>query len=185
VQISDENLHHVRELMDEVFGAENACTTVLMRKSGWAASQLLPQVHDFLLWYARDRERLKFDQLFSPKRLEDMGDVSGAWVETDDGRTRRPLTENERADPRSIPVGWRLFFHDNLTSEGPSPTSSGPYKFEGKEYWPGTGKRVDRHWKTVPVGLDKLATENRLLAVGDTLRQKRYFDVKGLLHARP
>ncbi len=175
VQISDENLHHVRELMDEVFGAENACTTILMRKSGWAASTLLPQVHDFVLWYARDHDRVKFRQLFSPKRIEQMGDVSGALIESPDGKEQRSLTPEERIDPRVVPAGWRLFFHDNLTSEGHSPSSSGPFEFEGREYWPGIGKRTDRHWKTTPSGLGRLVSVNRLMAVGETLRQKRYF----------
>jgi adenine-specific DNA-methyltransferase len=175
VQISDDNLHHVRELMDEVFGHENACPVILMRKSGWAESSLLPQIHDFILWYARDKARAKYTQLYYPKKLEDMGEVSGAWVESPDGNSARPLSKEERKDPRQISPGWKLFFHDNLTSEGHSSTSSGPYRYKGKEYWPGVGKRTDRHWKTPPNNLDRLAVANRLLAVGDTLRQKRYF----------
>jgi adenine-specific DNA-methyltransferase len=176
VQISNENVHHVRELLDEIFGPENACTIILMRKSGWAATSLLPQVHDFILWYARDRERVRFHQLFREKRFEDAGEASGAWVEAPDGRRARPLSAAEREDPRLIPSDWKLFFHDNLTSEGHSATSSGPYVFQGREYWPGVGRRTDRHWKTPPGGLDRLAVANRLLAVGDTLRQKRYFN---------
>jgi len=175
VQISDENLHHVRELMDEVFGPENACTIILMRKSGWAASALLPQVHDFILWYARDKEKVRYRQLFREKKIEDAGDASGAWVEALDGHAARPLSAAEREDPRLIPSDWKLFFHDNLTSEGHSPNSSVPYVFQRREYWPGVGRRTDRHWKTPPDGLDRLAAANRLLAVGDTLRQKRYF----------
>jgi adenine-specific DNA-methyltransferase len=60
VQISDENLHHVREVMDEVFGAENFCRQVSFVKTSSATSQLLPVTHDFLLWYSKDKSRLKF-----------------------------------------------------------------------------------------------------------------------------
>ncbi|HWR57356.1 MAG TPA: DNA methyltransferase, partial [Thermodesulfovibrionales bacterium] len=147
VQIGDENIHLVRNLMDEVFGSDNACAIVLMRKSGWASTTLLPQVHDFILWYAKDKSRVKYRQLYREKRYEDMGDVSGAWVEGPDGQSR-PLSVEERDNPRLIPKNWNLFFHDNLTSTGHSANTSGPYEFDGKKYWPGVGKRTDRHWKT-------------------------------------
>jgi len=176
VQISNENLHHVTELLDEVFGSKNACPIILMRKSGWAAAALLPQVHDFILWYSRDKERVKYKQLYIAKMYEDMGEVSGAWIESDDGSEARPLSKEEREDPKLIPSGWRLFFHDNLTSEGSSSTSSGPFEFKGRSYWPGAGKRTDRHWKTPPAGLSQLVGANRLMALGDSLRQKRYFE---------
>ncbi len=55
VQISDENVHHVRELMDEVFGADNFCGQLSFLKTSSATSLLLAQTADFLLWYARDR----------------------------------------------------------------------------------------------------------------------------------
>ena len=35
VQISDENLHHVRELMDEIFGAENFVSASCLSKTSW------------------------------------------------------------------------------------------------------------------------------------------------------
>jgi adenine-specific DNA-methyltransferase len=175
VQISNENLHHVTELLDEIFGSNNACPIILMRKSGWAATSLLPQVHDFILWYSRDKERVKYNQLYVAKMYENMGEVSGAWIESDNGSKARPLSKEEREDPKLIPSGWRLFFHDNLTSEGSSSTSSGPFEFKGRSYWPGAGKRTDRHWKTPPPGLSRLVAANRLMAVGDSLRQKRYF----------
>src|SRR4029079_10666857 len=43
VQISDENLHHVRELMDEVFGCDNFVSVINVAKtSGLAATDRLP-----------------------------------------------------------------------------------------------------------------------------------------------
>jgi adenine-specific DNA-methyltransferase len=175
VQMGVENVHLVRSVLDEVFGSENALTTILMRKSGWAEAEVLPQVHDFILWYSKDRERLKYRQLYSDKRIEDAGDVSGAWAEDEATSRARPLASEEREDARRIPAGWRLFFHDNLTSTGPSATSSSSFDYEGRMYWPGVGQRTDRHWKTVPDGLKRLARAGRLLRVGDSLRQRRYF----------
>lgn len=40
VQISDENLHHVRELMDEVFGINNFCGQISFKKTGAFSSNL-------------------------------------------------------------------------------------------------------------------------------------------------
>src|SRR3989449_5670896 len=72
VQISDENLHHVREVMDEVLGAENACPLIVFQKTTGAGSpsgrtDLPPVTNDFLVWYAKDRERVKANQVFLPK----------------------------------------------------------------------------------------------------------------------
>lgn len=69
VQISDENLHHVREVMDEVFGSDNFVSVICVRKTGGATSETLPTVIDFILWYSRNRENLKYRQLFVQKEL--------------------------------------------------------------------------------------------------------------------
>jgi adenine-specific DNA-methyltransferase len=66
VQISDENLHHVREVMDEVFGAENCCAVIPFKKTSALGSARLDAVNDFLLWYARDQEKVKYWQLYLP-----------------------------------------------------------------------------------------------------------------------
>jgi len=60
VQISDENLHHVREMMDEVFGPSNFCTVITFVKSTAQTSQLLSSSTDFIVWYARDRSKVKY-----------------------------------------------------------------------------------------------------------------------------
>ena len=63
VQISDENVHHVRELMDEVFGAENFVSQIIFQKRAVECSERVDGVYDYLLWYARDATRVKFRQL--------------------------------------------------------------------------------------------------------------------------
>src|SRR5690606_5961556 len=64
VQISDENLHHVRELMDEVFGAENAVAVIPFVKTAGLGASGLPVICDYIVWHARDRERMKYRQLY-------------------------------------------------------------------------------------------------------------------------
>jgi len=51
VQISDENVHLVRCLMDEVFGSENFCSLIGFQKTGGFAPTLLSSVYDFIIWY--------------------------------------------------------------------------------------------------------------------------------------
>ena len=67
VQISEENIHHLREVLDEVFGSENLVAMVSLKKTSSASSELLPSVADYVLWYARDKDRLKYRQVYLTK----------------------------------------------------------------------------------------------------------------------
>src|SRR5690606_19120949 len=70
VQISDENLHRVRCVMDEVFGPENFCSLISFKKSSGQTSALLTATSDYLLWYARERSQVRFRQLFWEKAVD-------------------------------------------------------------------------------------------------------------------
>ena len=67
VQISDENVHRVREVMDEVFGSENFVRQIVFAKTGSMVSNELGRTSDYLLWYARDKALIKYRRLFSKK----------------------------------------------------------------------------------------------------------------------
>jgi adenine-specific DNA-methyltransferase len=122
VQIGPDRLHLVRNLLDEVFGAENACPVITVMKTSQVTSTLLPEVADFLLWYAKDRKQAesKYRHLFEVR--EEMGPAY-RHVELPDGR-RRPMTAEERADPSQLPEGSRIFRYDNVTSQGFSATKT-------------------------------------------------------------
>ena len=106
VQISDENLHHVREVMDEVFGPENFCGVISYRTSVPLTSAGLASVADHVLWYAKNKTRYKFRDLFV---FRESGEKSGySNVELADG-TRRAMTSAEKADPELLPEGSRPF----------------------------------------------------------------------------
>src|SRR6266704_460338 len=52
VQISDENLHRARGLMDEVFQAENFVSVISFRKKTMPlGAKYLESINDFILWY--------------------------------------------------------------------------------------------------------------------------------------
>lgn len=168
VQISDENLHHVREVMDEVFGAENCVSIITFKKTTTASGGLLATVNDFLVWYAKDKSRFRPNSVYLPKGLEP--DAVYRYVEGSDGN-ERALTAAEIAVGR-VPDGTRLFALDNLTS--PRPAGEGDLKsfdFKGQTY-----KVTKGTFKTDARGMAALASANRLGVSGSTLRYKRFVD---------
>jgi adenine-specific DNA-methyltransferase len=175
VQISDENLHHVREVMDEVFGTENTVSILNVKKTTGAGSpaigtDAIPTVADYLLWYARDRANLKYRQLYAPKTAKE-GDLGGyTLVELPDG-SRRRMTADEQDVLSSLPEGSRIFSADNLTSQTAIEASTYPVDFEGSEYRPAKGG-----WKTSVLGMQRLRAAKRLAVTGNTLRYVRYID---------
>ena len=169
VQISDENLHHVRELMDEVFGAENSVSVISFKKTTTASGELLSAVSDYLLWYARDKERLKFRQVFLAKDTEP--DAVYKYVRLPSGE-ERTLTPQEMEQPDRLPTGSRLFALDNLTSQRPAQGDDvRAFTFKGREFVLQKGT-----FKTDAKGLTNLESADRLGVSGSTLRYKRFLD---------
>ena len=64
LQISDDNVHHVREILDEVFGAENFVSAIAFQKTTSSTSRLISSIYDTILWYARDKSQLKYNPIF-------------------------------------------------------------------------------------------------------------------------
>lgn len=170
VQISDENVHHVRELCGEVFGEENFVSLITTKKSGGMSEEIINNISDYIIWYAKRKPVMKHRKLFVEKSL-----VSGAGarynrVEEKDG-TIRPITMEERLNPRLLPEGARAFLGGPLTSQTPSDTTSYEFEFQGKKYSPG-----HRGWSTNRAGMDNLVRNNRILATKGFVNFKIYFD---------
>jgi len=174
VQIGDENVHRMAMLMDEVFGPDNRCATISFATTSGSSTKRLPEVADYLLWYAKDIEQVKYRQLY--EELDRAGVVelfsSYAKVELPDG-TSRNLTPEERFDPGlHLPKGARLFRATGITSQGRSTTGrSDPYEWEGRVFHcPETAQ-----WAVSHSGLDNLATKGRLFATeSGSLGRKHY-----------
>ncbi len=116
VQIWDENIHLVRCLMDEVFGSGNFSGLVFVKKTGGLGSGGLKSVADYLVWYAKDIEQIKYRPLFKRKELG-IGESTGErydQLESPDGSEQRPMTKEERDNPNLVPSGTlqvtRVFF---------------------------------------------------------------------------
>ena len=171
VQISDENLHHVREILDEVFGPGNFCSIISFKKTSSQTSELLTTTSDFLLWYAKARDSVKYRQLYWPKKLdEDLGVEYGQVINAQG--ERRALGPEERDDPTTIARGWRPFRPSPLTSQGFRTNTTVRFTFKGKDYHPGQ----NANWKTTVEGLERLGRSGRLLPRAESLSYIRYLD---------
>ena len=160
VQIGEENLHYVRELMDEVFGRENLVSIVSFSKTTGFSGKYLSSVTDYLVWYARDYERLKYRQLLTEKTPADQG---GAVYRPAKAFPGLKVEKSNEA---------RLATSDQLTSQGALQNSEQRFHFEEKTWTPPPGL----HWKTTISGLQKLALAGRIMVHGNRLRYVRFFD---------
>jgi adenine-specific DNA-methyltransferase len=93
VQIGDENVHRVRALMDEVFGDDNFCGQITFRKTGASTDDLLSSGIDHLIWFSKDRERVKFRRAYKMRELGDEGTAEYIFVDEGDGRSRSAKPE--------------------------------------------------------------------------------------------
>lgn len=167
IQISDENVHRVRALMDEIFGAGNYQSTIaFVKTSGLKAADRLDSTFDSLLWYAKNSSCVKFRQIWSEKSTVSLNRFD--YVENVDGERRR--RSRDEIDGRVIvDNGCRVFSTPDLTKPGPG--SRYGFIFRGQEYSPGA-----RWWGTPKESLARLEKASRLIPVGKLLRFVRYLD---------
>lgn len=176
VQISDENVHHVKELMDEVFGPANYISLITIKRSSvMFAKKFLNNATFYVVWYAKDVSQLKYRQLYKDRDYQFMVESAGAHlrIESPDGKTSRPLTADERVNINQTMEklkGWRLYGLIPLSAQGTEKRE--PFEFRGKKYVPPQGAQ----WKTSYKGLDRIKEKNRVEAEKSTLRYKVYFD---------
>ena len=169
VQISDENVHHVREICDEVFGKDNIVSQIFFAKTVGFTTTNIANIGDYILWYAKDIHQLKYHQLFLPKVFGQEGATKYSRIELADG-SRRSITDVER-ETGVFPQGSRLWVDADLTSQGVT-NSEQNFTYNGKTYNPG----ATRHWTTTIDGLKRLSEENRIYVANGSLRYIRYLD---------
>jgi adenine-specific DNA-methyltransferase len=175
LQIGDTNLHLVRSLLDEVFGADNFAGQISYRTTTGATGDLLGGTVDYVLWYAKTRERVKYRQLYREKQVGGVG--SGAYVYLDTVEGRRRMTLAERRDQSSLDPA-RVFRLDNITSQsagrekGEGAASWFPVSLDGRMFRPTAQSR----WKTNEAGMHRLMLADRLGVAGNTLSYVRFID---------
>ncbi|MEQ5828063.1 site-specific DNA-methyltransferase [Sulfitobacter sp. NFXS29] len=169
VQISDENLHHVRELMDEVMGTENFVGMITVAKTTSATSEGLASIADILVWYAKDASNMKYHQLYFPKIAGETGATGYTKLRLPTGQIRTK-TAKEKSGELDLPEESRVLFTDNMTSQ--RPPGDFPVPFRGNDFVP-----VKGYWKTGEVGMPRLVKAGRIEATsGQRLSYVRYLN---------
>jgi adenine-specific DNA-methyltransferase len=184
VQIGDENVHRLQSLMEEVFGADNFVAKLVVQKTTSATNLTIPQVCDFVLWFARRIEAVKYRALYRAKGHAEGGALHYNQVGSLDGSIRQ-ATDDEREGRTPLAAGEDFITLDNLQSasigrdKGEGAASWFPVLIAGREFRPTEKTR----WKTNEEGMAHLLRADRLAVQKTTIRYKRKlsdFPVYGL-----
>jgi adenine-specific DNA-methyltransferase len=169
VQIGDENVHLVRSLLDEVFGSENFISLIPFITTGSQTSVGPATVTDFLLWYAKSKETVKYRPLLMEQQRRSLAPTISWYVEIDGDV--RPLARHEVANPASLPADAKLLWLADLLSRSGSAATQFRVKYDGRSFVPTRGG-----WRTTEAGFRNLIAANRLFIKGSTLLFRRYLD---------
>jgi adenine-specific DNA-methyltransferase len=170
VQISDENVHLVRCLMDEVFGSGNFVSLITFKTTSGFESTTLGRQGDYLLWYSKDASIVKFRPLYFEQPIVP-GERNAKWILLPDGSYRGVTTE-EKEGTKPLPNGARLYKPDNIVSQGAANIPQ-PFEYLGKNYFPPSNS----HWKAnYPNGMNRLAKKGRLHVAKNSIQYIRFAD---------
>jgi adenine-specific DNA-methyltransferase len=180
VQINDTNVHLVRCLMEEVFGAANFVSLIAFHKSTFQSATLLGTATDFLIWYARDKQRVTYRQLYNDKSIG--GDGAEEYKYLFDPRSKqiRSMTGEELGDSRTIPPGLKPCRYGPLTSQGATregEQGEQEITVEGRTFTPGP----NHHWKVAPEAMRRLAAKGVVFPRGKQLSYPLLLEYNPLL----
>jgi len=165
VQIGDENVHRVRALMDEVFGDENFVAQITVRVKSPLSVSDLARTTDFLVWYGKSKERLKFRKPKKEKLLEEHSEFTLALSPAGDVISRSRISDSEILDVR-------FFTAQNLASSGYTQSCMYNAVIHGRSFPYPNGKS----WKTHSDGMERLRKADRLQPQKTALRWRYYYD---------
>jgi adenine-specific DNA-methyltransferase len=167
VQISDENLHRVRCLMDEVFGAPNFMAVINYQTMTPLESGYIESVFDYLIWFAKDKTKVKYRNVLEPKQFE--GNPEFKFVEG--AGFYEELPEDELDTIGTSKRRDEVFKRSVLESSGFTQSCMFQFEFEGQSFSPRGGKS----WRTNPDGMKRLQAASRLFVRGSKLYFKLFF----------
>ena len=162
VQIGDENVHRVRALMDEVFGSDNFVLNIKFSKTSGLGGRFLDETFDYIVWFARNLDLMKFRRLFVQRILGEPGATQYNFAMHNDGSF---------GSLSNFPNG-RAFAHGDLTSQTGNATTVFCFELDGFTVQaPRKGG-----WKSNLPGIERLKRARRIIRIGNTPRYVRYFD---------
>ena len=169
LQISDENLHHIRELMDDVFGAQNHISTITFRKKTMPfGAKYLEQMADFIVWYGKDKKKTKYNSLY--KKVSVQGEFHHCWYEMSDGemvKMSKELVDNHNLLPENV----RVLRLKSLEPSGVMDSGKFIFKFQGNNF-----NHPKNGFSTTWDGMETLVKANRIYPEGNRLTFKIYAD---------
>ena len=170
VQIGDENVHLLRCLMDEIFGGDNFFSMITIKKLSPLGTSGMANVTDYILWYAKNKEVVKFRPIFLPKKPG--GESRYNYVDLPNG-FKRKLTREELDNINNLPNEWKFFSAGGMLSAGSTPTCIYDFEFQGKKI---RANSKGWSWKTNRNGMSRLIKANRLIMAGKLPYLVAYYD---------
>lgn len=172
VQISDENVHLVRCLMDEVFGSENFCSLITFQKTTGSTTKTIPRTSDYIIWFAKSIDNVKIRKLYKSQKPGDIGATEYKRVELSNGELH-PISKYIIDGEPCLPEGARVFATDGIVSKGGDDPDL-EFEWKGKKIL--LSCKPNRHWKPGANGIKVLWEKGRLLRQSGLRIYKRYHD---------
>lgn len=170
VQISDDNVHVVRSLMDEIFGTDQFVSQIAFAKTTGSSSKGPSSVFDYIIWYAKDFDQVKIRPVFEPRNAIENPKERYVCVETPDGQII-DLSLAQKSGQEPIPAG-RIVKLSDTTSQDPA-SNPQPFEFEGRIF----NAPARRHWSVKwPESMERVRDAGLFHVVGNTLMWKQYRD---------
>jgi len=171
IQISDENIHHAKEVMEEIFGPNNFISIISFRKTNRAlGAKLLGKVTDYIIWFAKDKTKVKYRELFLEKNFSD-NQSTFQWLEENNGKRRKAI-KSDVLDFINGELKGKFFTPIPLASSGYTPSCIFEFEYKGKMFKTSTGKS----WTTTKDGIKKLIELDRIFVQGNTPFWIQYYN---------
>lgn len=172
IQISDENVHLIRCILDEVFEKKNEVATIVWKK-GTPVSKTIRNSFNYLLWYAKDKDKVKSRKIFFERTgiegtTEDPRKLA-LWGDFENGETRT-LTTDEKRNILLTREKANVFRVDKIIERGDDEEKRFEFEFEGTKYTPETGYQ----WRGDKIQMQRLLEANRILKTKDGFGFKFY-----------
>jgi len=172
VQISDENLHRVRDVLDEVFGEDNFCSLIAFQKTTGSTTRTLPRTHDYILFYAKQKKSLKYRKFYERTTPGEVGAKEYKRVEVDSGEIF-PISKFTENGITRLPERAKILTTDSIVSKSGNDPDIEVFA-RGEKFV--LSCKPNRHWKTSVEGIKRLWKIGRLLPQSGLRIYKRYFD---------
>lgn len=183
LQISEDNLHFVRQILDEIFGKDNFVSQINIKRPNMTISKsLLNTATYYVVWYAKmkkdktGKQILKYNQIYEKKDVQTFVDTAGShtWFENKNTKETFKATPEQRNDVEKYLKNnpdLNCFRTLSMTSMGDSPNKQ-VIEFNGEKFEPHSGS----HFSVTEKGVENLIKKNRLIKEGNTICYKYYYD---------